>query len=233
MASTRSMKRHQMSKNRCQYCNRPTAGDICPAHGYVGNLPPEKPLFPFPGVIVDYSGSASTIPKGWALCDGSNGTPDLRNKFIVGAGDTYAVGATGGSNVAHTHSLSVSGTSGYAGGHSHTVTPAAHAETNTYDSTATHTHTFSATSGAPSAATSFQNGSGATISRASATHTHYISGTSGNNSTNHSHGIPARSHAEATTSSQAAHAHTTGGTGTSGTASSMPAYYALAKIMFL
>ena len=38
-----------------------------------------------PGVIVAWSGSIKTIPAGWALCDGTNGTPDLRDKFIVGA----------------------------------------------------------------------------------------------------------------------------------------------------
>ncbi|MBI3602614.1 MAG: tail fiber protein [Candidatus Omnitrophica bacterium] len=37
-----------------------------------------------PGVIVAWSGSIANIPAGWALCDGTNGTPDLRDKFIVG-----------------------------------------------------------------------------------------------------------------------------------------------------
>jgi microcystin-dependent protein len=37
------------------------------------------------GCIVMWSGSIATIPTGWALCNGSNGTPDLRNRFIVGA----------------------------------------------------------------------------------------------------------------------------------------------------
>src|SRR5690606_35053309 len=50
------------------------------------------------GVIMMWSGSTSTIPAGWFLCNGSNGTPDLRNRFIVGAGSTYGVGATGGAN---------------------------------------------------------------------------------------------------------------------------------------
>lgn len=59
------------------------------------------------GIISLWSGSIASIPTGWALCNGSNGTPDLRNRFIVGAGSTYAVAATGGSAdaivVAHTH----------------------------------------------------------------------------------------------------------------------------------
>ncbi len=55
-----------------------------------------------PGVIVMWSGVGATIPSGWALCDGTRGTPDLRDKFIVGAGSSYGVGSTGG-DTTHTH----------------------------------------------------------------------------------------------------------------------------------
>jgi hypothetical protein len=59
------------------------------------------------GVILLWSGSIASIPAGYFLCDGTNSTPDLRNRFIVGAGSTYAVDATGGSAdaivVSHTH----------------------------------------------------------------------------------------------------------------------------------
>ena len=59
------------------------------------------------GMIMLWSGSSASIPSGWLLCDGSSSTPDLRNRFVVGAGSTYAVGATGGSAdaivVSHTH----------------------------------------------------------------------------------------------------------------------------------
>lgn len=48
------------------------------------------------GTIIMWSGTISDIPSGFALCDGTNGTPNLRNRFIVGAGDSYNVGATGG-----------------------------------------------------------------------------------------------------------------------------------------
>lgn len=58
------------------------------------------------GTILLWSGSIATIPTGFALCDGSNSTPDLRNRFVVCAGDTYAVDATGGSTQ-HTHALSI------------------------------------------------------------------------------------------------------------------------------
>ena len=46
------------------------------------------------GTIVMWSGS--TIPDGWALCDGTKGTPDLRDRFIIGAGGTYSAGKNGG-----------------------------------------------------------------------------------------------------------------------------------------
>jgi len=59
------------------------------------------------GMISLWYGSIGSVPTGWYLCDGSNGTPDLRNRFIVGAGSTYSVAATGGATdavvVSHTH----------------------------------------------------------------------------------------------------------------------------------
>jgi hypothetical protein len=59
------------------------------------------------GVITLWYGAIGSVPTGWYLCDGSNGTPDLRDKFVVGAGSTYSVAATGGSTdaivVTHTH----------------------------------------------------------------------------------------------------------------------------------
>jgi hypothetical protein len=71
------------------------------------------------GGIIIWSGSSAAIPSGWYLCNGANSTPDLRNRFVVGAGSTYAVGATGGSadaiTVSHTHT----GSTGNAGTHRH------------------------------------------------------------------------------------------------------------------
>jgi len=59
------------------------------------------------GVIVMWSGSVASIPAGWFLCNGGNSTPDLRDRFVVGAGSTYSPTATGGSAnavvVSHTH----------------------------------------------------------------------------------------------------------------------------------
>jgi hypothetical protein len=48
------------------------------------------------GGIIAWSGSIGSIPTGYVICNGSNGTPDLRDRFIVGAGNTYSVGNTGG-----------------------------------------------------------------------------------------------------------------------------------------
>lgn len=59
-------------------------------------------LATFTGVIVMWSGALAAIPDGWALCDGANGTPDLRDQFIIGAGGTHAPGATGGA-LTHNH----------------------------------------------------------------------------------------------------------------------------------
>lgn len=64
------------------------------------------------GGIIMWSGATSAIPAGFALCNGTNGTPDLRDRFVIGAGNTYAVNSTGGTAdaivVSHTHSTSVS-----------------------------------------------------------------------------------------------------------------------------
>jgi len=61
------------------------------------------------GGIIMWSGSTTSIPSGWNLCDGSNNTPNLQDKFVVGAGSGYAVNATGGSAdaivVAHNHTI--------------------------------------------------------------------------------------------------------------------------------
>ena len=59
------------------------------------------------GMISLWYGSIGSVPSGWYLCDGTNGTPDLRDRFVVGAGSTYSVAATGGATdaivVSHTH----------------------------------------------------------------------------------------------------------------------------------
>lgn len=65
------------------------------------------------GTIVIWHGAVVDIPPGFHLCDGNNGTPDLRNQFIVCAGDAFNPGDNGGSNT-HTHIINTVG-------HSHTL----------------------------------------------------------------------------------------------------------------
>ena len=76
-------------------------------YGFIAAVPPVAPSAVPAGCILLWSGSIGSIPAGWQLCNGTNGTPDLRDKFIVGAGSTYAVDGTGGSAnaivVSHTH----------------------------------------------------------------------------------------------------------------------------------
>ena len=93
------------------------------------------------GMIMLWSGSTGTVPSGWALCNGASGTPDLRNRFVIGAGSSYAVGAKGGSAnatlVSHSHTVSgtaaassisgtaaassISGSVAAGGGHTHSA----------------------------------------------------------------------------------------------------------------
>ena len=119
------------------------------------------------GMIMMWSGSVATIPSGWLLCDGANSTPDLRDKFVIGARQddsgvaktnvTGSLTQTGGTKdaivVSHTHTA----TTDSAGTHSHTFTIAdmsqlvsgtfaATAPGNTRNQTTAtagaHTHTF-------------------------------------------------------------------------------------------
>jgi len=50
------------------------------------------------GVITAWAGAIGNIPPGWALCDGTNGTPDLRDKFLMSTGPNFSVGDEGGSD---------------------------------------------------------------------------------------------------------------------------------------
>ena len=98
-----------------------TSGQVMVSAG-AGNTPTWGNAF-VAGMIMLWSGSSATIPSGWLLCDGTNSTPDLRNRFVVGATSTYAVGATGGSAdaivVSHTHTGTSTVTDS---GHSHSLT---------------------------------------------------------------------------------------------------------------
>ena len=84
-----------------------TAGGTVTASDFVGNG-----TIPIGGIIM-WSGTDANIPTNWALCNGSNGTPNLVDRFIVGRGSSYAANATGGSAdavvVSHQHSTTETG----------------------------------------------------------------------------------------------------------------------------
>ena len=79
-----------------------TSGEVT-ASKFTGNG-----IIPVGGIIM-WSGAIVSIPTGWALCNGSNGTPDLRDRFVVGAGNAYSPGNSGGSPdavvVSHNHEI--------------------------------------------------------------------------------------------------------------------------------
>lgn len=90
------------------------------------------------GCILMWSGALDDIPDGWVLCDGSDGTPNLQDRFVVGAGTQYNVNDTGGEDevelseaelAPHSHG-SGSLSTGSGGSHSHSIR---HSETDTTD----------------------------------------------------------------------------------------------------
>jgi hypothetical protein len=93
-------------------------------YGILGVIPTVAPSSVPSGSILLWSGSIGSIPAGFVLCNGSNSTPDLRDRFVVGAGSSYAVDATGGSAdaIVVTHNHTATSTDS---GHTHSyVTPA-------------------------------------------------------------------------------------------------------------
>ena len=94
------------------------------------------------GAILMWSGATDQIPANWALCDGTNGTPNLTDRFVISAGEgTYSVGATGGSEEKTTsevadHDHNYSGvTDSAGGGEIHAV--------GLQDATGSHDHNYS------------------------------------------------------------------------------------------
>ena len=82
-----------------------------------------------PGMVLMFNGPPSNLPFGWHVCDGTNGTPDLRDHFIVGAGLTYPLDANG--NITDTTSIE-----------SPTLTPAINPVTLSVANLAVHAHPF-------------------------------------------------------------------------------------------
>ena len=173
------------------------------------------------GGIIMWSGSIASIPAGWFICDGTNGTPNLTNRFVVMAGGAYAVGASGGSADAivasHTHTASAGNQSV---NHTHSV------NFNTSTASVNHNHgiqNYNVSSGTQrdifvadqvfNTAGSVSATNFAPTADAGADHVHGVNGVTDGNSVNHNHVI------------------TVATAGVSGTNANLPPYYALAYIM--
>lgn len=162
------------------------------------------------GTIVMWYGTEAAVNPGWAVCNGENGTPDLRDRFVMGAGTTYTTGSTGGSKdaviVSHTHTASTNTT----GAHTHSLS----GSTNT---TGNHAHSISTASGKGNYQSSGYSATVYTTKATAATtttgnHSHSVSGTANSNG-NHTHSV------------------TVNANGTSGTGKNLPPYTALFYIM--
>lgn len=98
------------------------------------------------GIIIMWGGES--VPEGWVLCDGNNGTPNLTDKFVICAGSTYSVDDTGGSAntaiFAHTHTSSIAED----GNHNHDVTPNTHSHSFSVNANGLHTHAITVSLGA-------------------------------------------------------------------------------------
>ena len=167
------------------------------------------------GGIIMWSGATSAIPSGWVLCDGQNSTPDLRNKFIVGAsagtGDTSYPGVSPGATGGSANATLVT--------HSHTINNHTHSFSATTNNPGDHDHNVDVLAEFASTHGTWQTGGGyrqvhtggthrKPITSDAGGHTHSISGTTGNPS-------------NTGTNSQ----------GSSATNANLPPYYSLAYII--
>ena len=183
------------------------------------------------GMIILWSGNTGNIPSGFVLCDGNNGTPNLTDRFVVGAGAAYSPGATGGSSSvtlstsqlpSHNHSFSGSSS------HSHTINNHTHSFSANTNNQGAHVHNLLYNHGA------FGGSSGAVTPRSGNTpvtpgisgrvsneggHAHNISGTTGNPSNT------------GTNSQTVTISGNTGSTGSGSSVENRPPYYALCYIM--
>jgi microcystin-dependent protein len=186
------------------------------------------------GVIVAFHGS--TIPAGWAVCDGNNGTPNLQDKFIVGASTTKAAGSSGGQESvtltaaqsgvpAHTHT-----TASVDAAHSHDMTDTNLAHSHGMDYSGSHAHggkwlpwvaDQNVTAGLGAYAT--KGGNGHDVIGMDGSHIHTVHSALGNHKHSILSGNATHSHnVNPNTAADAGQAH-----------SNMPPYYALVYIMKL
>ncbi len=106
------------------------------------------------GCILMWHGLLANIPSGFVLCDGQNGTPDLRSKFVKGAAAGQNPGATGGA-ATHTHDDHASHTHTYSQivNHTHPVTDPGHTHTQN-----AHNHVITSQTATTGSATSYEHG---------------------------------------------------------------------------
>ena len=173
---------------------------------------PSTALIPSGGIII-WSGLLTAIPTGWGLCDGSNGTPDLRDRFVVGAGSSYSRNETGGADSvalsenelpSHNHSMNSAGNHDHGGS---TSTDGEHTHSNNADRCSGSNY-VQVTASTNNAATNRRVGLvDATISPAG----------------DHNHSI----------SDDGSHTHSINNTGNNDAHENRPPYFALAYIMKL
>ena len=192
------------------------------------------------GLIAIWSGPSLTIPEGWVLCDGNNGTPDLRDKFVIGA-QALNVGFQGGATThqhanaltteggAHTHASDGGHQHDSVAAHQHSIPASDSQGSHQHDSVAGHQHTgvdhYHSTgtltmTNSPGAKGLQAYISGSNMSRAQAAHQHTMSGSTGaadrslttGSGGGHQHAAGgAHQHAAATSGAGGAHQHAVGG----------------------
>lgn len=201
------------------------------------------------GGVIMWWGAANEVPDGWVICDGENGTPDMRGRFPIGASDKYTRGSTGGYEdatlVEHNHG-GRTGTQDANHTHSgNTASAGAHIHDVTVESGGAHTHSGSTSSatvqgtstnrtitydGKPNSSERTQ----ATIaSRTAHSHTHTVTVNSGGAHTHSasSASAGAHTHSFSTGNESQNHRHSISSSGESAKGKNMPPYKSLHFIM--
>lgn len=189
------------------------------------------------GIIVMWSGAVVNVPSGWAICNGANGTPDLRNRFVVGAGNVYAPGNTGGSDTVVLSTANLPSHS-HPGSTNDVSTDHAHAFNSTTNTEANHNHTITdpghnhaytqAAAISPGAGGSLGGGDGNLNTSISINIPTKLTGVSINPAGAHNHTVSGNTGGQ---SAPHGHTFTTDSTGNNSPIDVRPRYYALAYIM--